>query len=509
MTIDIERPRTGTAVFGSIDAAIGGTPLVRLNRVTDGIAATVYVKLEYLNPGGSVKDRAARSMLDAAEAAGELRPGGVIVEATSGNTGIGLASIAAARGYRIVVVVPDKSSREKIALLRAYGAEVHVTPGGRPVGHPEHLRSVALRLAEEIPGAWFAGQYDNPANPAAHRTTTGPEIWEQTGGTVTHYVAGIGTGGTVSGAGEFLKEASAGRVTVVGADPEPSVYGGGDGRAWFVESVGHYRHPETEIDEWPESYHQHVVDRIERVPDGESLRILHRLSREEGLLLGGSSGTSIAAALRVARELGPDDVVVVIAPDSGRGYLSKYFDDGWLGQFGFPLLGRHDGPTVRAVAGFDGAAATSPEPVGGANASALEGLPDLAADPVVTVGQRGPTPARLLPSDTTVGRARAALGPGAGALPVVLARPVLGSPVIAEVIGTVTAAGLIGAPESDPIAAHLDPPPLFAGTTEPVGAALDRLADREGPILVVHEGIVVGSVDRSALIAGDNAEGTP
>ncbi|MFF0543686.1 PLP-dependent cysteine synthase family protein [Nocardia thailandica] len=498
MTIDIERTRIGAAVFGSLDAAVGHTPLVRLNRVTDGSAATVYVKLEYLNPGGSVKDRAALSMLDAAEAAGDLRPGGVIVEATSGNTGIGLAAIGAARGYRVVVVVPDKSSREKVALLRAYGAEVHVTPGGRPVGHPEHLRSVALRLAEEIPGAWFAGQYDNPANPEAHRTTTGPEIWEQTGGAVTHYVAGIGTGGTVSGAGEFLKEVSGGRVRVVGADPESSVYGGGDGRAWYVESVGHYRHPETEIDEWPQSYHREVVDRIERIPDAESLRVLHRLSREEGLLLGGSSGTSVAAALRVARELGPDDVVVVIAPDSGRGYLSKYFDDGWLGQFGFPLLGRVGEPTVGAVAGFaaagdaDTPAAADPAPEG----------------PIAWIGRSGLPATRVLRSDVSVGAARAALGAAADPLPVVLARPALGSPVIAEVLGTVTPAGLVGAPVADPVAAHLDPPPAFAGTTEPVGAALARLADREGPILVVHEGVVVGAVERSALIAAD-AAGAP
>lgn len=466
MTIDIAHPIRTAAVFDSIDQAVGHTPLVRLNRITDGATATVYVKLEYLNPGGSVKDRAALSMLDAAEAAGELRPGGVVVEATSGNTGIGLSAIAAARGYRTVVVVPDKSSRDKIALLRAYGAEVHVTPGGRPVGHPEHLRSVALRLVEEIPGAWFAGQYDNPANPDAHRRTTGPEIWAQTGGTVTHYVAGIGTGGTVSGTGEFLKEVSEGRVRVVGADPETSVYGGGDGRAWYVESVGHYLHPETELDEWPESYHTDVVDRIERIPDGESLRVLHRLAKEEGLLLGGSSGTAVAAALRVARTLGPEDVVVVIAPDSGRGYLSKYFDDGWLGQFGFPLLVSHDAPTVGTF------------------------LPEPSTVPV-------------LASTTTVADARAELG-ARESLPVVLARPGDGPTVVAEILGTATASRLAEASDGDTVAQHLDPVPPFAGVTEPVDVAVRRLADRQGPVLIVREGQLIGSLDLADLRAADD-----
>ncbi|MFC6010593.1 PLP-dependent cysteine synthase family protein [Nocardia lasii] len=475
MTIDIARTHDTTSVFDSIDQAVGHTPLVRLNRITDGAAAAVYVKLEYLNPGGSVKDRAALFMLDAAEAAGELRPGGVVVEATSGNTGIGLAAIAAARGYRTVVVVPDKSSREKIALLRAYGAEVHVTPGGRPVGHPEHLRSVALRLVEEIPGAWFAGQYDNPANPAAHRATTGPEIWGQTGGRVTHYVAGIGTGGTVSGAGEFLEEISDGRVEVVGADPETSVYGGGDGRAWYVESVGHYLHPETELDEWPQSYHAEVIDRIERIPDGESLRVLHRLAKEEGLLLGGSSGTAVAAALRVARTLGPDDVVVVIAPDSGRGYLSKYFDDGWLGQFGFPLLTSHTEPTIGSVL----------DVVGGHRGAGASGV--LAT-------------ARLLDSTATVASARTELG-AHQSIPVVLARRAAGPAVVAEVLGSVSAGGLADADDLDLIRAHLDPPLPFAGTTEPVAAAVARWGAHRGAVLIVHEGQIIGVVAAATLLA--------
>ena len=252
--------------------------------------------------------------------------------------------------------------------------------------------------------------------------------------------------------------------------------GGGDGRAWYVESVGHYRHPDTELDEWSQSYHPEVIDRIERISDGESLRVLHRLAREEGLLLGGSSGTAIAAALRVARVLGPEDVVVVTAPDSGRGYLSKYFDDGWLGQYGFPLLAAHGEPTVGAVFGVaDGARSA------GAGTSVL-------------------AEARLLPSTTTVSSARGELA-SRRSLPVVLARRSAGPVVVAEVLGTATQARLVGAPDADPVGAHLDPPPAFAGTTEPVGAAVTRLAEHHGEVLIVHEGQVVGGVVAAAFVA--------
>ncbi|MEC3955536.1 pyridoxal-phosphate dependent enzyme [Nocardia sp. CDC153] len=451
-------------VFDSVAEAIGHTPLVRLNRVVDDIRATVYVKLEYLNPGGSVKDRAALGMLLAAERAGELRPGGTVVEASSGNTGLGLAALAAARGYRTIVVVPDRVSAEKKALLRAHGAEVHETPGLRPVDHPEHLRSVALRLTAEIPGAWFAGQYDNPANPAAHKATTGPEIWDQTGGRVTHFVAGIGTGGTITGSGEYLKEASGGTVRVIGADPVTSVYGGGDGRIWYVEAVGHFRHPETAVDEWPESYHTEVVDRIERIPDVEAIRILHRVAREEGLLLGGSSGTAIAAALRTARALGPEDVVVVVAPDSGRAYLSKYYNDEWLGSLGFPLTTAAAGVTVGAVLG---------EVERDANLVAVA-------------------------SGATVGQARALLGERA-ALPVVLQRPASGPTVVAEILGAVTAADLADAPETDPVSEHLGTPLPFVGTTEPLARALTRIGGRPGPVVLAHEGRAIAVIDATRL----------
>lgn len=453
-------------VFDSLADAVGNTPLVRLNRVTDDIRATVYVKLEYLNPAGSVKDRAALFMLRAAEESGELRPGGTVVEATSGNTGLGLAALAAARGYRTIVVVPDKVAQEKKALLRAHGAEVIVTPGLRPVDHPEHLRSVALRLVEEIPGAWFAGQYDNPANPAAHRATTGPEIWDQTGGRVTHFVAGVGTGGTITGTGEYLKEVSAGSVRVIGADPETSVYGGGDGRVWFIEAVGHILHPETETDTWPESYHQEVVDAIERIPDVESIRVLHRLAKEEGLLLGGSSGTAIAAALRTARELGPDDVVVVVAPDSGRAYLSKYYSDEWLGSLGFPLTGPTTGPTLGEILG----------------------------DPVPS------NAVTTIPSRATVAEAKALLGSNP-ALPVVLQRSTSGPTVASEILGAATATVLADAPDDDLVHAHLSEPLPLAGTTAPLHAVLERISDHTGPVVITHEGRIIAVVDATRIKA--------
>ncbi|KIF73293.1 cystathionine beta-synthase [Streptomyces sp. 150FB] len=329
-------------VHASLTDVVGNTPLVRLNRVTGSVPAPVYAKLEYVNPGGSVKDRIALSMVEAAEEAGLLLPGGTIVEGTSGNTGVGLAMVAAQRGYGCVFAIPEKSSAEKIAVLRAYGAEVLVCPSDVPREHPDHVHSVAARVADETPGGWLANQYDNPANPRAHYRTTGPEIWRQTDGRITHLVSGIGTGGTITGTGEYLKEVSDGRVTVVGADPEASVYSGGDGSPYYVESIGHFRHPETVDDTWPMSYHPEVVDRFERISDRDSLGTARRLAREEGLLVGGSGGTAVAAAVRVAAGLTPDDLVVVLLPDSGRNYLSKVFDDGWLRELGF--LDSEDSP---------------------------------------------------------------------------------------------------------------------------------------------------------------------
>ncbi|MEN0138351.1 MAG: pyridoxal-phosphate dependent enzyme, partial [Rhodococcus sp. (in: high G+C Gram-positive bacteria)] len=387
-----------------------------------------------------------------------LLPGGTVVEGTSGNTGVGLTLVAAARGYRSVVVVPDKTSTEKVALLRAHGAQVHVTPGGRPSHHPEFVRNVATRLAAEIPGGWLAGQYDNPANPDAHRTTTGPEIWRQTQGRVTHFVAGVGTGGTITGTGEFLATVSGGAVQIVGADPETSVYGGGDGRAWYIESVGHFLHPQTEHDEWPDSYHPGVVDRLERITDVEAITVLHRLAREEGLLVGGSAGTAVAAALRVARTLGPDDVVVVIVPDSGRAYLSKYFDNEWLGRLGFPLYRAAIGPVVGDA-----------------------------------LGGRGIAP-RTVASTATVAEARAVLA-DTPALPVVLARPDTGPIVVAEILGSVGPAALSDAPGDDPVGAHIAQPLPVVGVTDELSVAVRRIGEHRGPVIVAEAGRVVALAD--------------
>lgn len=301
---------------------VGRTPLVRLNHVVGDVKPTVLAKVEYFNPGGSVKDRIARRMIDAAEESGQLQPGGTIVEATSGNTGVGLALVALQRGYRMIFVVPEKFSGEKTAVLRAYGAEIVTVPTNVPPDHPDSYYSVSDRLAEEIPGAFKPNQFANINGPLSHYETTGPEIWDDTEGRVTHLVAGIGTGGTITGTGKYLKDVSDGRVTVIGADPEGSIYSGGPVHGYLVEGVGE--------DFWPTTFDPNVVDRYERVDDRESFEMTRRLAREEGLLVGGSCGMAVVAALRTARELGEDDVVVVILPDSGRGYISKIFDDEWM-----------------------------------------------------------------------------------------------------------------------------------------------------------------------------------
>jgi cystathionine beta-synthase len=307
---------------------IGHTPLVRLNSVTRGLTeATVLAKVEYLNPGGSAKDRIAVGLIDAAEKAGLLQPGGTIVEPTSGNTGVGLALVAQQRGYRCVFVCPDKVSEDKRRVLQAYGAEVVVTPTNVEPEDPRSYYSVSDRLAREIPGAYKPNQYANPAGPQSHYETTGPEIWADTDGRVTHFVAGVGTGGTITGTGRYLKDISGGSVQVIGADPVGSVYAGGDARSYLVEGVGE--------DFWPEAYDPSVPDRIVSVSDAESFEMTRRLAREEGLLVGGSCGMAAVAALEVAREAGPDDIIVVLLPDSGRGYLQKVFDDTWMATQGF------------------------------------------------------------------------------------------------------------------------------------------------------------------------------
>ena len=310
----------------SVTDLIGRTPLVRLNRVTEGIGATVLAKAEFFNPGGSVKDRIAQKIIDAAEASGDLRPGGTIVEPTSGNTGVGLALIAQQRGYRCIFVCPDKVSEDKRATLRAYGAEVVVVPSTVPPEDPQSYYSVSDRLAAEIPGGYKPDQFSNQNGPLSHYESTGPEIWEDTDGRITHFVVGAGTGGTVSGTGRYLKEVSNGAVRVVVADPDGSIYAGGEAFSYDVEGVGE--------DYIPDTYDPAVPDAFETVTDAESFAMTRRLAREEGLLVGGSSGMAVVAALRVARTLPDDAVVVVLLPDSGRGYMGKIFNDDWMVERG-------------------------------------------------------------------------------------------------------------------------------------------------------------------------------
>ncbi|MFV0259564.1 MAG: pyridoxal-phosphate dependent enzyme, partial [Acidimicrobiales bacterium] len=316
---------------------IGNTPMVRLRQVAADIACPVVLKLETTNPGGSAKDRPALTMILDAERSGELQPGGTIVEPTSGNTGVGLAIVAAHRGYRCVFVVTDKVAPEKVDLLRAYGAEVVVCPVAVAPEDPSSYYSTAERLVAEIPGAYRPNQYGNPSNPASHYATTGPEIWRQTDGRITHFVAGAGTGGTLSGVGAYLKEQNPG-VEVVAADPEGSVYSGGSGRPYLVEGVGE--------DFWPTTYHRDLVDRVIPVSDSRSFLTAREVTEREGILIGGSGGTAVAAGLELAATLTPDDLVVVLSPDSGRGYLSRVFNDEWMAGFGF--LAAADGGAVVA-----------------------------------------------------------------------------------------------------------------------------------------------------------------
>jgi len=331
--------RDAVDIADSLLDLVGNTPLVRLRRVAAaaGLTCDLVAKVELFNPGGSVKDRPAVAMIDAAEREGLLLPGGTIVEPTSGNTGVGLAIVAAQRGYQCIFVMSDKMSDEKVALLRAYGAEVVVCPTAVPPEHPDSYYSVADRLTRETPNAFRPDQYSNPHNPAEHERSTGPEIWRQTDGRITHFVAGVGTGGTITGVARALKAQNP-AVQVIGADPAGSVYSGGKGRPYLVEGVGE--------DFWPTTFDPTLVDRVVEVSDAESFAAARRVTREEGLLIGGSCGTAVHAALVVGAELGPDDLVVVLLPDSGRGYLSKIYNDEWMTRFGFL---RSDGPSAGDV----------------------------------------------------------------------------------------------------------------------------------------------------------------
>jgi cystathionine beta-synthase len=321
---------------------VGGTPLVRLQRLGREGGPLLLAKLEYMNPGGSVKDRIGLRMIERAEEEGKLRPGGTIVEPTSGNTGVGLAVAAAIRGYRCIFVMPDKIAQEKISLLRAFGAEVVICPTAVAPESPESYYSVSARLAEEIPGAYKPDQYSNSANPQAHYETTGPEIWEQTGGQLDALVLTVGTGGTISGAARFLKEQKS-DLLVVGADPEGSIYSSETVHPYLVEGIGE--------DFWPDTYDPSVVDEYVTVGDRDSFITARRLAREEGLLVGGSAGTAVWAMLEVAERFGPDATIVTLIPDGGRGYLSKFYDDNWLREYG--IVERYSpGPTIEQVLAF-------------------------------------------------------------------------------------------------------------------------------------------------------------
>jgi cystathionine beta-synthase len=339
-----------TEVKDSALNLIGETPLVRLSRLEPGLTTPLVAKVEFLNPGGSVKDRPAVAMIDAAERAGDLKPGGTLVEPTSGNTGLGLAMVAVLRGYRVIAVMPDKMSREKIDTLRAHGAEVVVCPTDVPPESPQSYYRVADRLTDEIDGAFQPNQYFNPANPEAHYRSTGPEIWRQTAGLITHFVIGVGTGGTISGAGRYLKEQNP-EIEVVGADPEGSLYSGGPIHPYRVEGIGE--------DFWPETLHKEVIDRYIRVSDRDSFIAARRLVAREGLFAGGSSGTAIYAAVQVAREVDDAEALVVtLLPDGGRPYLSKVFNDHWMREHGYLAGGGRTAGDLLEAKGVDGALLT-------------------------------------------------------------------------------------------------------------------------------------------------------
>jgi len=451
---------------------IGNTPLLRLSRSLDDLAGAptgpmVLAKVEYLNPGGSVKDRIATRMIEAAEASGELQPGGTIVEPTSGNTGVGLAMVAQAKGYKCIFVCPDKVSEDKRNVLKAYGAEVVVCPTAVAPEHPDSYYNVSDRLSSQ-PGAWKPDQYSNPNNPRSHYETTGPEVWQQTDGKVTHFVCGVGTGGTISGIGRYLKEQNP-DIQVIGADPAGSVYSGGSGRPYLVEGVGE--------DFWPEAYDRDVADRIIEVSDADSFAYTRRLAREEALLVGGSSGMAAYAAKQLADELagtpeGENAVIVVLLPDSGRGYLTKVFNDEWLAQYGFPVAGaaRNTQTVGEVLRGKDGR------------------LPDLV---------------HTHPAETIAEAVHILQEYGVSQMPVVRAEPPI---VAAEVAGSVSERTLLDAlfagtaRLTDPVEDHMSPALPTIGSTEAASAAV-KLLETGDAVLVQEEGKPVGVLTRQDLLA--------
>ncbi|MFD9964530.1 cystathionine beta-synthase [Amycolatopsis sp. NPDC058986] len=441
---------------------VGNTPLVKLNALAEGLQPLVLAKVEYFNPGGSVKDRIALRMIEAAERSGELKPGGTIVEPTSGNTGVGLAMVAQRKGYQCVFVCPDKVSEDKRNVLKAYGARVVVCPTAVPPEHPDSYYNVSDRLVREIEGAWKPNQYANPQNPESHYHSTGPELWRQTEGRITHFVAGVGTGGTISGTGRYLKEVSDGRVQVVGADPEGSVYSGGSGRPYLVEGVGE--------DFWPETYDREIADEIIAVSDADSFQTTRRLALEEGLLVGGSCGMAVAAALKLAERLGPDDVIVVLLPDGGRGYLTKVFNDAWMSSYGF-LPPDSSGATVGDVLTRKSGS-----------------LPNLV---------------HSHPNETVAEAVAIFSEFGVSQMPVVSAEP----PVMAaEVVGAVNERDLLDAlftgkaQLADRLETHMSPPLPTIGAGEQVGAAMTALEGADGALVLI-DGKPAGVVTRHDLLS--------
>jgi len=440
---------------------VGNTPLLRLDSTTDGARGLVLAKVEHLNPGGSVKDRIALRMVEAAEADGSLRLGGTIVEPTSGNTGVGLAMVAQAKGYQCVFVCPDKVSEDKRNVLEAYGAEVVVCPTAVAPEHPDSYYNVSDRLAREIEGGWKPDQYSNPNNPLSHYETTGPELWEQTDGTITHFVSGVGTGGTISGVGRYLKERNP-AIQIIGADPEGSVYSGGSGRPYLVEGVGE--------DFWPDTYDKSIPDRIMEVSDRDSFAMTRRLAREESLLVGGSSGMAAHAAVQLAHEV--DDtgaVIVVLLPDSGRGYLTKVFNDEWLGRYGF--LPAHSDQTVGEVLrGKSGA------------------LPDLV---------------HTHPNETIAEAVSILREYGVSQMPVVRAEPPI---MAAEVAGSVSERVLLDAlyagkaRMADAVEVHMSGALPSIGSNEPVAEAVAALEGADA-LLVQEDGKPVGVLTRQDLLS--------
>ncbi len=450
----------GADIKDSILEAIGETPLVRLSRIGRGLKPQIVAKVESLNPGGSIKDRVALALIDAAEQDGRLRPGGTIVEPTSGNTGTGLAIVARLKGYRVIAVMPDKMSREKIDLLRAYGAEVVVAPTDVPPESPESYYRVADRLTEEIPGAFQPNQYKNQANPETHYKVTGPELWRQAGGKITHFVAGVGTGGTITGIGRFLKEQNP-RIEVIGADPVGSIFSGGEVKPYLVEGVGE--------DFWPDTLDPSVVDRYVRVSDRDSFVTARRVVQEEGFLVGGSTGTAMFAALAVARRIDdPDALVAVIFPDGGRSYLSKLYNDAWMSQYGF--LERAPDKTVGHVLREKTAAGEIP--------------------PMVTVEphQKVRDAVALLHEHR------------------VSQLPVVSGNDPETIIGSVGERGLLKHAVDDPslmsseIVNVMEPPFPAVSTDDPVREAVELLAGDRPALLVTEHGRPVGIVTRADLI---------